>query len=130
MSAPKRIQLRRTKGWRKPPGVIVCTRPHSPYANPFRVVYLGPRRWQCNDAIWPTKAKASAEAARLFRAWILDDHLPSSIRERTWAPLFFGAARDRILNDAPHLLRGHDLACWCALDAPCHVDTVLEVANR
>lgn len=26
-------------------------------------------------------------------------------------------------------LRGHDLACWCRLDAPCHADVLLEVAN-
>lgn len=26
-------------------------------------------------------------------------------------------------------LRGHDLACWCALDVPCHADVLLEIAN-
>jgi hypothetical protein len=27
-------------------------------------------------------------------------------------------------------LRGPDLACWCALDQPCHADILLELANR
>ena len=27
-------------------------------------------------------------------------------------------------------LRGRDLACWCALDQPCHADVLLELANR
>lgn len=27
-------------------------------------------------------------------------------------------------------LRGKDLACWCALDKPCHADTLLELANK
>lgn len=27
-------------------------------------------------------------------------------------------------------LAGHDLACWCPLDQPCHADVLLEVANR
>ncbi len=27
-------------------------------------------------------------------------------------------------------LRGRDLACWCPLDAPCHADILLEIANR
>ena len=27
-------------------------------------------------------------------------------------------------------LRGHDLACWCPLDGPCHADVLLELANR
>jgi hypothetical protein len=26
-------------------------------------------------------------------------------------------------------LRGKNLACWCALDRPCHVDTLLKLAN-
>jgi hypothetical protein len=26
-------------------------------------------------------------------------------------------------------LRGKNLACWCPLDAPCHADVLLEVAN-
>lgn len=26
-------------------------------------------------------------------------------------------------------LAGHDLACWCALDQPCHADVLLELAN-
>lgn len=35
---PQRVQLRRAKGWRKPPGVVVVARP-SRWGNPFR---LGP----------------------------------------------------------------------------------------
>jgi hypothetical protein len=27
-------------------------------------------------------------------------------------------------------LRGKDLMCYCGLDQPCHVDILLEVANR
>ena len=27
-------------------------------------------------------------------------------------------------------LRGKDLACWCALSAPCHADVLLEWANE
>jgi hypothetical protein len=27
-------------------------------------------------------------------------------------------------------LRGQDLACWCALDKPCHADVLLALANR
>lgn len=28
-----------------------------------------------------------------------------------------------------HPLRGKNLACWCAPDAACHADTLLELAN-
>jgi len=27
-------------------------------------------------------------------------------------------------------LRGKNLACWCALDQPCHADVLLELANQ
>ncbi|HMJ77602.1 MAG TPA: DUF4326 domain-containing protein [Iamia sp.] len=33
---PERIQLRRSKGWRKPPGAVVVSRP-SRWGNPFPV---------------------------------------------------------------------------------------------
>ena len=26
-------------------------------------------------------------------------------------------------------LAGHDLACWCPLDGPCHADHLLKIAN-
>lgn len=34
----------------------------------------------------------------------------------------------KIIENAP-FLRGKNLACWCALDQPCHADVLLEVAN-
>ena len=35
-SSPRRIQLRRAKGWRKPAGVVVVSRP-SRWGNPFAI---------------------------------------------------------------------------------------------
>jgi Domain of unknown function (DUF4326) len=35
-SSPRRVQLRRTKGWRKPPDAVVISRP-SKWGNPYRV---------------------------------------------------------------------------------------------
>jgi hypothetical protein len=34
------------------------------------------------------------------------------------------------IEDVERELRGHDLACYCALDQPCHADVLLEFANR
>jgi hypothetical protein len=31
--------------------------------------------------------------------------------------------------DARTALAGHDLACWCPLDSPCHADILLKAAN-
>lgn len=36
----------------------------------------------------------------------------------------------KIISGAPKHLRGKNLACWCALKAPCHADVLLEIANR
>jgi hypothetical protein len=52
---PKRIQLRRQKGWRKPAGSVVVARP-SRWGNPFK--------------IGENLDRVSAIAA--FRAWLLD----------------------------------------------------------
>jgi hypothetical protein len=42
-----------------------------------------------------------------------------------------GADRDYpTLGEVRTALAGHDLACWCPLDEPCHADVLLEVANR
>ena len=35
-----------------------------------------------------------------------------------------------LLQRARDELRGFDLACWCALDGPCHADVLLERVNR
>lgn len=38
------------------------------------------------------------------------------------------AALDHIARHAESL-RGHNVACWCSLDGPCHGDVLLEIAN-
>ena len=115
--SPKRIQLRRTKGWRKPEGVIVVARP-SKWGNPFRVQeYEDQYGWYVTDGgalisiggegYFPTYDEARADAVREFRHWLnLGMDYPD-----------------------PTELAGHDLACWCPLDRPCHADVLLEIAN-
>ena len=55
MTTPRRIQLRRTKGWRKPPGAVVVARP-SKWGNPY-----------------PVAVQGRAEAVRLYRDHLLAD---------------------------------------------------------
>ncbi|WP_019732123.1 DUF4326 domain-containing protein [Mycobacterium avium] len=46
--------------------------------------------------------------------------------------------RDALVNDELPIttddvvdeLAGHDLACWCPPDQPCHADVLLELANQ
>lgn len=104
MSAPKRIQLRRTKGWRKPEGAVVVARP-SKWGNPFVVG----DSWTAPNGGRVVVADR-AMATGMFAAHVL-----------TWRPPMVERVRAA--------LAGRDLACWCPLDQPCHADVLLEIAN-
>jgi len=121
----KRIQRKRTKGWRMPENTVYVGRP-TKWGNPFkddvdwvlvnanyRRKVLSPWVVYCN--------KSDATAAQLFRLLLFDLNsveIEEPIREK------FKLMRDRIMD-----LRGVDLACWCPLDQPCHADVLLELAN-
>jgi hypothetical protein len=67
-----------------------------------------PGRW---GNPWPvTEDRTAAEAVKLFRQHV--EAMSEDGRHQWLAPL-----------------RGMNLACWCKLDAPCHVDVLLEYAN-
>lgn len=108
---PRRIQMRRTKGWRKPEGAIYVGRP-SMWGNPWKVVEP------------PGTLSTPAGVVGLYRHC-----LRRAIADPDWHSV---AEFPRFRWMAAHLdeLRGHDLACWCPLDAPCHADVLLELANQ
>ncbi len=110
--APKRIQLSRRKGWRKPAGAVVVARP-SAWGNPFN--------WRdCpSDVGLPEWARGAAVDG--FRDWLMTGYAAGD--EAT------PERRAELLRRLPEL-RGRDLACWCPLDAPCHADVLLDLANR
>lgn len=110
---PKRIQLRRTKGWRKPEGAAVVSRP-AKWGNPFSANY-----WM-RAAGW-TEARARDYVFSQFRACVLGTDSPINPD--------YKEAIDRIKRDIEQL-RGKDLCCWCSLDQPCHADVLLDLANR
>ena len=112
MSAPKRIQLRRTKGWRKPEGAVVVARP-SKWGNPFRVVQVG-QTW-CVEGWGRRWTTASKEAAVVLAVDLYADA--------------FGRFKSYGLP-APAEVAGRDLACGCPPASPCHADVLLDLANR
>lgn len=105
MSEPQRIQLRRTKGWRKPEGAVVVARP-TKWGNPYRVT-------AGNHCTYPANR---ADVVRLFRQAVEAD--------RDYGRNICGFHYADLAE-----LRGKDLACWCPLDQPCHADVLLELAN-
>lgn len=117
---PQRIQRRRTKGWRMPEGAVYVGRPTG-WGNPFTVerdVAVPPvkaRMWAVRYyglllARWDTRELAIIDAVDRFRQHV--------VRE---TPILWRWAGED--------LAGKDLACWCRLDAPCHADVLLELAN-
>lgn len=130
-AAPQRIQLQRTKGWRKPPSAVVVARP-SKWGNPIPtsgavqvgITGLDGLHYELMIPLTPAIAVAMyrAELESGLTPMPDDVRLPSGWRE----------------EDAEHVaknraalaeLTGHDLACWCPLDQPCHADVLLELAN-
>jgi Domain of unknown function (DUF4326) len=104
---PQRVQLRRTKGWRKPLGAITVARP-TIYGNPF-----------------PANGDPATAVAR-YREWLTNNLAKEPVQEPVhpseWTP--------RPRRADIEALRGLDLACWCPLEQPCHADVLLKLANR
>jgi hypothetical protein len=91
MTTPKRIQLRRTRGWRKPDGAISAARPHK-WGNPFAVGMSG-----IPDA---------ETAVRLYRQWLPSQPLHLDVSELAghdlmcWCPLSQPCHADVLLEIA------------------------------
>lgn len=111
---PQRIQ-RKPKGWRMPPGGIYVGRP-TIWGNPF----------QPSCKMTPGYRQRLVD---LYRAALTGGsdvghrcNLEAWFRDRGWL--------GPIDASSPAMyLAGHDLACWCPLDQPCHADVLLELAN-
>ena len=123
MTVPKRIQLRRTKGWEKPANAIVVARP-SRWGNPWKVgdsldVWSPDGRHVASIPVTPDLAVA---CYREYVAWLLKPYDDDALDDdKAWVAGNVAALEQ---------LRGKDLACWCPLDQPCHADVLLELANR
>lgn len=113
----RRIQLRRVKGWRMPVGTVKCDRT-GPFGNPYLV----------------TEDQTAEQAVARFREW-------AEAETVEFAP----SRHARFRAELP-FLRGRNLGCWCSLCErhrwgrpaaepcdecrPCHVDVLIELANR
>lgn len=106
----ERIQLRRTKGWRIPPGAVIVDR-RTPWGNPYRV---GDHPLLMDHDTGDTyracihDAKDAVDLFRIYARWCL-------IKEPAWLdPLRCADA----------------LACWCKPGAPCHADVLIELMEE
>lgn len=125
MTAPKRIQLRRTPGWRKPEGAISVARP-TKWGNPFRVGSCA--RVACGPHLPPTHWHVYEPGRAL--SFLPRTHLDAVDRAvKLFRQAAMVGALDVTTVEIRAELAGHDLACWCPADQPCHADVLLELAN-
>jgi hypothetical protein len=114
---PKRIQRKRTKGWRMPPNTVSVTRP-GPFGNPYK----GPGAVAAFRELIEQMQKAMREEGGLLPV-IGPDYevcdLGADLQEFAY----------RLVRRLPEL-RGKNLACFCSLENHCHADVLLELANQ
>jgi hypothetical protein len=103
---PLRIQLSRKKGWRMPANTVKVARP-TRWGNPCRIGMY--------------RDYTAADAVADYRRYIARDPMVRSFENAFGVPPSIDAIRAT--------LRGKNLACFCALDQPCHADVLLEIAN-
>lgn len=102
---PKRIQRKRLKGWRTPTCGCGCG---------------GPARYVGRGSKWGNPWRVEDGMSAKGCVWRYRDALNGEL------PF----ARVPGIDEARAELSGHDLACWWALDQPCHADVLLELANE
>lgn len=117
---PKRIQRKRSKGWRMPPGAVYVGRP-TIWGNPF----------QPYSTVVMSADVLGLSLAMGSLVWI---NVLGGESCQAWYRVHLEAIcnRDEIVRRRMlDPLRGQDLACWCPLDWPwCHAEVLLEMANR
>lgn len=113
---PKRVQMSRQHPWRADnPDAVIVARP-SKWGNPYRF----------DDLIINDDNPYSKDRDGGAPALYVDADLAVALYRR----MITSAGHARWLLLDLDELTGKDLACWCALDQPCHADVLLELANK
>ena len=127
MSAPKRIQQKRVKGWRKPEGAVSVTRA-TKWGNPFIVghtyKHVATRTGRTQFTFFVPNRKVATD---LFRAAMLGGS--ADLQDGEGGAVWFETGGLDV-NKARAELAGKDLMCFCPLDQPCHADVLLDLANK
>ncbi len=141
MTTPKRIQRKRTRGWRMPKGARYVGR-GTVWGNPVVCTPHGCTKKPCGCC------EAFRCCVDVYREWITSGIESRPSRTGSFAIAIEAMAGYPTRNEAVRRLgelRGKDLACWCRLCekhkdgkplgvecpdcAPCHADILLEIAN-
>lgn len=121
---PKRIQRKRTRGWKMPPNTVYVGRP-SKWGNPFKVDKTFYKEFILTQS--PINNVSIEFQFRVF-------HTKKEAIERS-LNLYKKYLRKLFKNDfwkmGMHVeLKGKNLACFCKEGEPCHADILLKLANE
>lgn len=107
---PRRVQLRRVKGWRLPPNTVKVDR-STKWGNPFVPGKTYPIIEEgCTTPMGQHKCASVADAVAMYESWVTSEQ---------------GFDQEEIEE-----LTGKNLACWCKPGSPCHADVLLKIANE
>lgn len=111
MDHPKRIQRSRAKGWRMPEKTIYVGRPGY-FGNPFKLgqVVSG---WNLGNHFGEITLDTIDKVLLAYKFWLDNSEKGKAIKK-----------------DAPRLLGGFDLCCWCKEGDACHADELLKISNQ
>lgn len=109
MAGPVRIQLSRRKGWRMPENTAKVDR-STKWGNPYKAGVHCDHQHAVDCHYMLVKTGTEARSAPTAES----------------SPIAYYAVVSHEISE----LRGKNLACWCAVNAPCHADVLLEIANR
>lgn len=133
---PKRIQLKRTKGWRKPEGAVVVARP-SIWGNPFVVGAASGCDFKDGGDPTPLIEAMTLDQCIAFYEGMVSGFLSPEMHPHghDWMDRFRKSRSIHPIEVIRSDLRGKDLACWCPLIShgayvPCHADVLLRLANE
>lgn len=117
MNEIKRIQRKRTKGWKIPENTVYVGRP-SRWGNPFTP-----------DMTWNDVNPNIVEMVpEIGHHPVLERVIGIDACLRLYHTYIQIGITEGFVNLDE--LRGKNLACWCKEGAPCHADVLLELANR
>ena len=104
------------KGWRKPEGAVLVTRPYR-WGNPHPIGVPCPVA-RCGGTV-----HTRDECIAAFEADLIAGRHRRHVKGVPTGPALG-------VDDARRHLAGRDVVCACPLDEPCHGDVILRYANR
>lgn len=113
---PRRIQRKRTKGWRMPKNCVYVGRP-TRWGNPFRGPGAAQAYYNWLQTGWRTVIGVVKSRGK---------YLEVELDGQDAVKMPYAKELRKQLRE----LRGKHLACWCKAGEACHADVLLELANR